>query len=79
MPFLLGGFGAPWHLLLLCRLRCLLARHVVERKTHAGFILRMHLLEVPKLPLGDEIGDSPHRLGDVGEEPRLLILVEQIE
>jgi hypothetical protein len=39
----------------------------------------MHLREMPKLTLDDELRDALHRRGDVGEEPGLLAVVEQIE
>ncbi len=39
----------------------------------------MHLLEMPQLALDDVIRYALHRLGDVGEKPGLLTVVEQIK
>ena len=39
----------------------------------------MHLLEVPQLPLDDELRHAGHRVGDVAEEALALASVEELE
>ena len=79
MDPLLGGLETLRHNLLLGGLRCLGAGHLVELAPNARFIVRMHLLEVRKLPLGNLVRDAPHGFRHIEEEPRFLARIEQIE
>ena len=77
--WLLRGLDALRHLLLLRGLRRLGARHVRKLAPHTRLIVRMHLLEMRELPLGDLMRDTPHGFGAVEKQASLLAGIEQIE
>src|SRR3972149_4783739 len=54
-------------------------RQFGQFRSHAFGVIRVHLLEMPKLAIHDGIRRALHRLGDIGKETVLLPLVKQVE